>query len=195
MNAVRLKELIEYLPRPELIRGEHFDQDIEDMDMVSSRDAEITHFAVNYAETNFAWKFIKALIHNHIPLPPPVDIDDEWLIRTYRFETDPTYKDEAIRGAHMLNKRSMEMTKYALKGMIMSPDNNSTEEIESKINISADVITAFEKIFFNVRDRRDEILFVSQVVYPEGRIVECIDDYIRRESLGNLIMRAGYNNG
>jgi hypothetical protein len=38
-------------------------------------------------------------------------------------------------------------------------------------------------------------MFIKNVVYPDGRMVEMFDDYLKNEDLGRILLRTGYNNG
>jgi hypothetical protein len=39
-------------------------------------------------------------------------------------------------------------------------------------------VIAYEKLFFNVLDRKKDHSYIASVVYPEGRLVEAAEDYI-----------------
>ncbi len=52
---------------------------------------------------------------------------------------------------------------------------------------------AFEILFFNVLDRHEDGLYLSHIVYPEGRLVEFDENYFANTPDCDLILRAGYN--
>lgn len=58
-----------------------------------------------------------------------------------------------------------------------------------------DTVKAFEKLFFNVLDRKSDVAYLQHIIYPHGRLVELMDNCMRTTDLGMLIRRAGYNNG
>ena len=53
----------------------------------------------------------------------------------------------------------------------------------------------YEKLFFNVRDRKKEALYISSIVYPNTRMVEVMDNYTKTEDFGKILLRSAYNNG
>ena len=194
VNAIRTAELIEYLPDPREDRANHFGQRIDDNRLKSSRDKQLRKYSRYYKERKFGWKFIKSMIYQKKPLPPIADMSDEWLWRASRFETDPRYKDKAIFNAVQLTYPDFKLTREALEGLLIS-NNSDIHKIAAITSINIDTIEAYEQLFFNIRDRRNEALYLAEIVYPNGRLVECMDNYLRNENLANLLMRAGYNNG
>jgi hypothetical protein len=193
VNAIRIRELIDHLPDESEDVDNQFGQVIEDTRLKSNRDREIRKYTRHYKDLSFGWKFIKSLERNGIQFPMMMDASDEWLIRAYRFETDPTYEDDVIFRALELTYPETRLAREAINGMLVAKDYD-LDSMSNLISVPKDVISAYQELFFNINDRRDEILFLAEVVYPNGRIVECIDNYMRNESLGNLLMRAGYNN-
>ena len=194
MNAVRISELIEYLPDPKEDIDNQFGQLIEDNRLKSNRDKQIRKYARYYKDLQFGWNFIKAIEHHNMPLPPMLGGDDEWLFRAYKFETDMAYEDKAIFKALELTYAESRLTRETLHGLLVSSDAD-INKIASITSINIETIKAYEQLFFNLRDRRHEALFLAEIVYPNGKLVECLDNYIRHETLGNLLLRAGYNNG
>lgn len=68
-------------------------------------------------------------------------------------------------------------------------------EISKVTGFSVDVIRTYERLFFNVYDRREESLFIANIVYPEHRLVETMEGYIKEADSSSLLKRSAYNNG
>ena len=67
--------------------------------------------------------------------------------------------------------------------------------LEKAYGISKEVFEAYEQLFFNIRDRKNEALFIANLVYPDTRYVELSDNYLKEEDKGKLLIRSAYNNG
>ena len=56
----------------------------------------------------------------------------------------------------------------AIKALLLS-DDVDYKFIASGTAINIDTIKAYERLFFNVVDRKNEHMFIKNVVYPDGR--------------------------
>ena len=74
-------------------------------------------------------------------------------------------------------------------------ENATIGAVSKLLKLDREVIAAYERLFFNVMSRRDDVLYIKNIVYPDGRMVELFDDYLRNEPLGRILTRAGWNNG
>ena len=77
----------------------------------------------------------------------------------------------------------------------MFVDGITLEDIAKKLGVDVEIIWLYEKLFYNILDRRDEYMFITSLVYPEGRLEELDPRYSDRVSYGTLAKRAAFNNG
>lgn len=182
MTFERIKELIKLLPN----NSSYFSDILSYTPQVNA----VNKFLCAYKDLAFGYHIIKALIKDHIQLPP--DIDEDILYSTYMFEK---YNEEdwdiiqAISFTHPSNKTMED----AIKAAIIS--DTSFEDLEKIYGISKRALYAYEQLFFNIRDRKKEALFIANLVYPDTRFVELNDNYLKEEDRGRLLIRSAYNNG
>ena len=88
----------------------------------------------------------------------------------------------------------MQRSCEAINALLISSDVDC-KYIADRTSIHVDTIKAYEKLFFNIVDRQNDYMFIKNVVYPDGRMVEMFDDYLKNEDLGRILLRTGYNNG
>lgn len=157
--------------------------------------ADAARFSTLYSAPDFGWTFCRLLNDHDIRFPGGVCFGrDEVLLRTYLHLRDPrTFKAKDIQGALAI-RHAMGTTRTTVEGLLLSA-GSTVESVAKLCSMPTDVISAYERLFFNVLDRREDAVYLQQIVYPHGRLVELMDDYMTRENLGMLVRRAGYVNG
>lgn len=152
-------------------------------------------FLLNYSDLALGWKAAGIFAKAHKNLPIYLTCEDQWVWRAYLVHCNPDlYFDRYVSEAMALMDPSMQHERSTLQGYLLAEDC-SIQEIAMITGIEHDTIMAFEKLFFNVRDRFEDYLFLSRTVYPHGRLEEFFDDYLRNTTFGDMIRRAGYNRG
>lgn len=161
-------------------------------------DPDVYRFVSLYRMTDFGWKYASTAAHNngrmHLQSSQLLG-DDEVIFRAYlfvRFPKEFPYPD--IKGALALTTPAMATTRILLQGLLLSRDA-SVLSVAQDSGLDLGVVLAFEKLFFNVLDRKNDVSYLQSIVYPHGRLVELTEGYLRTTPLGPMIMRAGYNNG
>jgi hypothetical protein len=121
--------------------------------------------------------------------------DDEMLFRAYMYRANGAkYGTEAVRGAVALTTPYLANTCASVQGLLLAPGADA-QSVANLVGLSRDIVAAYEKLFFNVLDRKDDLQYLQRIVYPHGRMVELMDNYLQRETMGALARRAGFNNG
>lgn len=120
---------------------------------------------------------------------------NHWLFRAYTHILNPSvHSDHNVEEAHTLSKQS---TSATLKAMLIAglgdPVDEHLDLVAEKFGTSRRTVEAFEILFFNVLDRHKDGLYLSNIVYPEGRSVEFEEDYFETASIPDLLLRAAYN--
>jgi len=189
MTHTQIKGFAKLIP----ISNPYFDSVRGDVSsMQSSQAVSIIKADRAYSDLQFGWNFIKYLAglkdtHNAFVS------DNEYLTRAYNFERYGV-EDEDIMMAVLYTLPSRRHFAAALKSSLLIEDV-TFEGISEKMGIPVGTVKAFEQLFFNILDRAEESLWLANVVYPEGRLVETLNDYHKNESLSMLLQRSGYNNG
>jgi len=182
MTGHMIQRMLEYLPAEPSERSGN---------SVSFRQSELERFAKHYGNVAFGHYFVRRLLETRTKFPTWLDTEDHyWLHRLYRYELgDP---DEVIQSVLMLRMAAMERVRRLIEAMIVSPEA-TPERISRYTGWPETVISAYEKIFFNMWDRKRDHIYVATVVYPESRLKESDEDYRDISSPDELLMRVGYN--
>lgn len=152
-------------------------------------------FLLNYNDLGAGWKAAAMFAKAHARLPVYLTADDHWIWRAYLTHCNPNlYFDRAVAEADALTDNSMQHQRDTIEALLLSEDAEYAD-IAKMTGIDVDTIIAYEKLFFNVRDRMEDYLFLAKQVYPNGRLEELYDHYLRTASFGDLLRRTGYNCG
>jgi hypothetical protein len=159
-------------------------------------DAGVQRFLLRYRSLDFGWHYSLTAARNpdrvHV-MNSCMAADDSVVFRAYlhnRFGYD--YQD--ISAAKALLTPAMHATRVMLEGLLVS-SNMTLTKCATMTGLPLEAVRAFEKLFFNVLDRRKDIAYMQHVVYPHGRLVEMVEGYLFNTPLGDIIRRSGYSNG
>lgn len=191
MTAATIREMLQYLPEEALTT----ELGARMRTHVYSPEAEAVRFAQLYSAPDFGWTFTKLLHQHGLEFPGGVCFGrDEVLYRAFLHQHAPKkYRAPDVQAALAI-RFSMSNMRYALEGLLLSQDV-TLESAAATLRLDLEVVTAYERLFFNVLDRVDDVMYLQQIVYPYGRMVEMMEGYLERESLGAMLRRAGHNNG
>lgn len=154
-----------------------------------------TAFVLNYTDLAAGWKAAKMFARAHARLPLYLTAEDSWIWRAYLLHCNPNlYFDRHVAEAEALTDPAMKNIRHVLQALLLS-DDASLDDIARITGMHRDTIEAYEKLFFNVLDREKDYLWLSNHVYPNGRLEELYDHYLRTASWGDLLRRTGYNCG
>lgn len=195
MNATTIKHACGFLPDPsEDVLKDHFK--IGTIGSIAGvEDSELGRFLYAYKDLQFGWNFARTMALNGLELPPIFQGANEWVWRAYLYNLDKgKFKDPVLKEALTFTGHNMQKERAVLHALLINP-KATIPEVAARLNRDQDVIEAYEVLFFNVHDRREDHLYISSIVYPQGRLVEMYEHYIRNESLEMILLRAGYNHG
>ena len=182
MTFDRIQELSQYIPD----ESNYYNEILGHTKQLTT----VNKFLRSYKDLSFGYHIIKALCDSNMPLP--ATIDEEELYDAYQFLRYNAYKPDvvfAISLTHPSNK-SME---DVIKAFLITDE--TFEKLSNITGIPQNVLKVYEKLFFNVRDRKNEALFIANTVYPDTRMVEIMDNYAKNEDFGKMLLRSAYNNG
>lgn len=192
MTAATISALLEYIPSDALLSqlGSRVQSPC------FSPDADAVRFTQLYSAPDFGWTFCRLIYEQNIPFPGGLCFArDEVLFRAYLHLINPKlYRARDIQAALAIRCEALNSMRVTLEGLLLAR-GATTESVAILCNLPPEVVNAYERLFFNVLDRRTDVLYLQQLIYPHGRLVEMLEGYFERESLGNLVRRAGFNNG
>ncbi len=167
------------------------DNPIVDDDYVSRYD----HY---YSNPAFGWFAVKRLCAagGGFPLFPEGKIN--WLFRAWLWQNHPDkYQNHRsiipLRNALEIHADpSSRATRAILNAALISRDA-TIEAVAAALGLPCDVVAAYEAVFFNVLDRRDDQTYLANLVYPSSRLEEQLENYLLETDLDVLLLRIGYN--
>lgn len=155
-----------------------------------------------YKKMDFGWNVAWHYARYGTPLPIPMMGKDTWVYRAFNMLLNPAqfYCKHIAEAFHLKHKAPGRRTNAGamLQTMLLSIGANDTPEehllkIAQRTNLSYETLEAFEVLFYNVLDRRDDYIYLADEVYPDSRLVELHENYLRDASSVELLVRAGYN--
>ncbi len=155
-------------------------------------DYGLDNFLVAYKKLNFGWEAAVTFAANHIPFPACLEGDDEVVHRAYLHNCDRRYFCQSVWEAQSLCRKGMAQKRATLESMLLVAEI-TIEEVAKQLSLPVATVIAYEKLFFNILDRRKDSAFIAEVVYPDGRFIETFDDYMKTEDVANVLKRIGYN--
>ncbi len=195
MNATTIRRLCDALPPPEEDVVHDNYRQLKPELSVGISDPGLVRFLTAYKDLQFGWTFARRMALNRRPMPPFLQERDQWLWRAYLYNINPKqYRDATLQRALCYMEPSWAKERAVLNALLMAHDND-IHRISRQTGEDPAVITAYELLFFNILDRREDHMFISSIVYPEGRLVEMYQHYVESERLDLILLRAGYNNG
>lgn len=190
MRAATIAKLAWYKPRSETAAGLHSSD--ESSALIPDQLADIWHFAECHSNLQFGWDIAESLVKNEIPFPAFLYGDDLYVWRAYNFIKGN--EDAVISGALALTFPKNKQIADTIRALLIAKDV-TPEYVARKTAIPEQTIIAYEKLFFNVLDRKKDHAFIASVVYPKGRMVEAMENYLEDTGIGDLMLRAGHNKG
>lgn len=190
MNIQRIYNLLRALPPEAPLYFKSIGSDASDTDTLNRAVSRAAHALF---DPTFPWLYAKAFVS--IRQRPPCEVTEEYIKQAYDRETSE-YRNEALEESLIIRHPRCEKAKCLLNALLIIPEPEMTLEKISKITgFSIETIRMYESLFFNVRDRLDDMIYMNEIVYPDTRIVESRPDYFLNEHPGMLMMRAAFNFG
>lgn len=190
MRAATIAQLAWYKTPSESTAGLYSCENIPGLSESQLRD--IMHYATCHKNLQFGWDFAKDMAESILPFPAFLEGDDLYVWRAYQYLKGA--EDPVIAGAVAITSEGNKNLRNQIHALLVSEDVDH-EFVSARLSISLEVIKAYEKLFFNVLDRKADHAFIAGVVYPEGRMVEAMENYLETTGFGDLMMRAGLTNG
>lgn len=157
------------------------------------RIAHIVHYAKCHRDLEFGLHVAEAFAaQDKVPFPAILHGDDLWVWRAYNFLRGND--DHVIAAVYALTLPDYKMQASQLKALLIV-DGMTNKHVAKKMQLPEDVVEAYEKLIFNIQDRKKDSAFIASVVYPEGRLVEAHEDYVANSDYGDLLLRAGFAHG
>ena len=147
---------------------------------------------------DFGWYAVERLCAAGVEFPIFPEGKINWLFRAWLWKNDPDeYKNHPsiipLRNALDIHADASNRPTRALLNAALISSDATIEAVASALGLPCDVVAAYEALFFNVLDRRDDQTYLANIVYPNTRLEEQLEDYLEVTSLDVLLLRIGYN--
>jgi len=173
------------------VRGEEFMEcPFDEMEMV--------RFIRCYNDFNFGWKAANALAKLDCALPIFPCGSDKWFYRAWLLMKDTKGNEgnevyDPIREAWIFEYRPEQRSTRELLRALLITTGATTGRVADVLGIDHQVVEAYECLFFNVIARKEDSLFLRNVVYPDTKMEEMLPSYLEKANLGRILLRIGYN--
>lgn len=158
-------------------------------------DPDVMRYVVAYKDVDFGWKFCDTVARNHLQFPALFDREDDVLFRAWLMLVHPAAgRDPLLKMALALTTTEMAQQRMTLKALLLAKDA-TINSVAAMLRMDPDVVRIFEKLFFNVIDRKNDLSYLQSILFPEGRGVELNPNYLRAEHREKLLLRAGRKSG
>ena len=162
---------------------------------LSGDDPDIVRYVVAFKDMDFGWKFCKICADHQVPLPMIRHRADDVLYRAWLYLVNPTAgRDPVLKQALALTTPEMHSVRTTIKALLLSRGAD-IQTVAAMAQMDPRVVSMFEKLFFNVLDRKEDILYLQHILFPEGRTVELNEKYLTQETPERLLLRSGRRNG
>jgi hypothetical protein len=158
-------------------------------------------FLSKYIRTGFGYYIATKFATHGLPFPLVMLGRDQWVYRAYLMRVDTRRNfDRCIAEAYHLAQITHNEPALGskLKAMLMSFTGDVTpeqhiKEVAVRTGVPYDVLDAFEILFFNVIDRREDGLYLAREFYPDTRLVTFDENYLKNSTHADLIKRVAFD--
>jgi hypothetical protein len=193
MTGKTLQRMAEFIPSEHL--AEFFPaQRIPNM-CAAGMEEKVARFLLAYKDPAFGWKFASYCARHKIPLPPVLERQDTPVYRAYVYSRNPKrYGDDHMIQALALTSHAMSSEAAVIKSLLLSR-NTGTKEVAAKIGWPKEAVAIYEKLFYNIADRKEDLFYIRSLVYPGGRLSQFLRKEFTLHEVNDVLARAGYDNG
>lgn len=157
-------------------------------------DQALGSFVHLYKNPSIGWHSAAMFATAGKPYPAALRGDDHWVFKAYLYCRNPKlYGDKHIHEALMLAHPDMKSVRDVIEALLLTVEYGNIKTTSDATGIHPNTVTAYEKLFFNILDRRKDHMYIRNVVYPDSRLVEMFDGYAAAEDFGVLLKRYGFN--
>lgn len=156
-------------------------------------DKQLGSFIHAYKNPAFGWHTAAIFAAADKEIPVALTGEDSWVFKAYLYCLNQSYRDKHVIEAISLASPEMKDVRNVIEALLVCKDYDDVGKIGHVMNIPANTISAYEKLFFNVLDRRNDYSYIKNLIYPETRMVEFFDGYAKREDVSTILKRFGYN--
>ncbi len=154
-------------------------------------------FYAAYERPDFGWIAASRLAAFHLDFPLQLTGNDHWVFKAWaalRFGIHHLSEEDgrALQHAWALAYSPKCLSRKQVLQALLLNEGSTCERVAAATAVPLPVVTAFEVLFFDVISRRDDLLFIRNLVYPQSRFTEMTEGYSARTDASVLLNRAAY---
>jgi hypothetical protein len=157
---------------------------------------KMLRYSAAYANLQFGWHYVQRLLDEGLEFTRTMrDHGGPAMVAAYNYFARNT-NDQNVMEAWMLAAAPERKAERHIVEAALCSKDYTLEEAAEFTGLSKDSIAIYEKLFFNIVDRRRESLFIATVLYPNSRLVEMFEGYLSDPTtcFPQLLKRSGYVN-
>lgn len=159
---------------------------------------DVVCFVHSYSDLAFGWSAAYRLAAAEMDFPFFPEGRTRWVWLAYRLLQDSRGNADKEIFAPLMHAVSLHFThegkptREALNAFLIAPDA-SIEIVAARTGLPEAVVDAYDALFFNATDRRDDRMYLRNIAYPNTRMEEMLPGYMAKANLGQVLLRQGYN--
>lgn len=159
-----------------------------------NRDRKLAKFVLGYKDVAFGWKFAQVFARNNLELPPLPGKGEDAILQAYLYCRDTSYGSESFLQAMSLTSPERANAAKTVRALLI-PRDACALKVAQRLRMAPHAVRLYEQLFFNVRDRRDDVIYIRDIVFPATRVSEMLRTEFQSDEVADMLLRAGYDNG
>jgi len=186
MTAKQISQLLRYLP----VSGPYPGTILPGHGSVERAFQELC-FAVCLNDPQFGYNFTMTYVRTGQVIPAGV-LDMNVRRAFYYFARNNT--DNVMTQAHALVHPANIGQRRILHALLICKDIE-VKQIAEAMSLPEEVVSIYEQLWFNVRDRMDDKYYLSTLVFPQTRFEPAAEDAEQDRDYAQALLRAGFDYG
>lgn len=153
-------------------------------------DALIHRRACGLLDPAFPWHFAQAFAQLRQPLPTLVH--EPFIKTAYEHLLNRAVNDDIIE-AQIIQHPKWQTKRGFIEALLLLPELR-LDEVAKYTGFLVSTVMIYEQLFWNVRDRMNDPMYLNELCCPETRLAEFQTDFWTTAEPRNLMLRAAYYN-
>jgi hypothetical protein len=137
----------------------------------------------------FPWQYAKAFAELHQPLP--VIVNEPYIRMAFEYLSGRVNNDDIVE-AQVIQHPKWATKRGFLEALLLFP-NLRLDEVAAHTGLAVSVVMTYAALFWSVRDRLEDKLFINELCFPATRLPEYQDGYWDSVTPRELMLRAAFN--
>jgi hypothetical protein len=161
-------------------------------------DFTISCFLHGYNDLSFGWRAALALADGEEDFPIYPAGRTHWVWMAWRLlqnRRDNAHKQvfRPVMDAFTIHTSAAGRSTREVLGSLLLASDSTIAEVAKLTGLKPDVVDAYDALFYNVTDRRDDFMYLRNIAYPNTRMEEMLPGYLEKGNLAQIMLRQGYN--